>query len=242
MEALPLSHFAENEFLKLYGHQSALNDFLATTVFDIHRPYWRPVSTQVQLHRQADAKTSLTFYGFFRKAILCEADGELVTELCDQIAIKRYKDCVRLSKPFSVGKTFSPHPAAEEEEERLAEEGVEDRLGCISEVVSDVEKQTNEVTRKEARTQLMTMWSEMLDEILSDPIQEIGRDPFLFLIYKVLHRVISIPDVHWEGRTLYLSVCKKLPSQSASSPSFPPHSSVSSASSSSSSSLSSSFN
>ena len=47
LEALPVEAFKEDEIIKVYAQEEALNDFLATTVFDIQKPMWRAVSTQV---------------------------------------------------------------------------------------------------------------------------------------------------------------------------------------------------
>ena len=49
LEALPVEQFKEGEVVKLYAPHRSLNDFLSTSVFDIQKPLFRPVSTQVLL-------------------------------------------------------------------------------------------------------------------------------------------------------------------------------------------------
>ena len=47
LEALPVENFKEGEIVKVYAQKDMLNNFLATTVFDLQKPKWRAVSTQV---------------------------------------------------------------------------------------------------------------------------------------------------------------------------------------------------
>jgi len=257
LDALPIKPFKDGEVIQIHAHQKMLNDVLATTVFDIQRPQCRPVSTQIQLRRQPNGKTGISFYGWFRKALLFEADGEMITEIHDQIAIKRLVNCSPEHRPFRVNHLHAEHyrneyhgtvgecdvireearwkgeswdgMQSEDGKDKEEEDVVIDGLPGINQILPDVEKDTKEATRKEARRQLMEFWSDAIESILKDPVAELRRDPIHWLIYKVLHKVIHIDGIQWEGDFLTASVALLNPAcvstlSSSLSPTVPHHS------------------